>query len=317
MLGTSSAVLPTFDASAAHPVLEIARQALREYDRARLVAFFDGLPDQNARSFAYRHLGDFAAKGTDRFLAQSAEVETGACVARLLYARRLISIGWNIRGAARAKFVSREQFAGFHRQLASAEQVLYRVLLEDPSNASAWTASLFTALGLQMGQDEARRRYEQAVKADPHHFRAQVAYLQQLAPKWGGSWEALHRSAHEWMLEAPVGAPNAVAVVDAHLEHWLGLGRGLKALRYLRQTRVREEIYHAAERSVLHPDFDRQYEWVSVRSAFAMIFSLLRDQRAAAVQFRALGRYASKHPWQYLDNERFLHYRAKALAAAG
>lgn len=170
-----------------------------------------------------------------------------------------------------------------------------------------------------MGQDEARGRYEQAVEADPHHFRAQVQYLQQLAPKWGGSWEALHRSAHEWMLEAPAGAPNAVAVVAAHLEHWLGLGRGFKALRYLRQSRVREEIYHAAERSVLHPGFGKQYGWVSVCSAFAMTFSLLRDQRAAAVQFRALGRYASKHPWQYLNspNESFLRYRAKALAAAG
>ena len=315
---TSYGALPVFNESAAHPELEIARAALRERDWPRVLAFFDALPHQNARSFAYAHLGGFQAKGTDAFLAEAAQTESGSSVARTLYAQRLISRGWDIRGAARAKSVSPEQFAGFHRELAVAEQMLYRALLEDPGNASAWTVGLVTARGLQMSQDEARHRYEQAVKADPHHFRAQKQYLQKLAPKWSGSWQAMHGFAHDCMLQAPAGAPNGVFVVDAHLEHWLGIGRGFKGSRYLRQAQVREEIYQAAERSVMHPAFGKPYEWVLVRSTFAMIFSLLGDQRAAAQQFRALDRYASKHPWWYLDtpNESFLRRRAKALAAA-
>lgn len=319
MAGASYGVTFGFNESGAYPQLETARAALRELDWPQVEAFFDKLPDQNARSFVYQHLGTVESKGTDAFIAERARSERGSGIARTLYAHRLIHFGWNARGHLRAKSTSAAQFADFQRELASAEQILAHVVHDDDGNASAWAAGIATAYALQMSQAESLRRYQQAVKADPHHFRAQKHLIQKLAPKWGGSWEAMHDFARTCMLEAPKGKPNAVFVIDAHLEHWVGLGRGLKAQRYLRRAEVRDEIYQAAERSVQHPAFGKPYEWVLVRSTFAMVFSLLGDQQAAAQQFRALGRYASRHPWWYCNTpeESLQRRRAKALSAAG
>ena len=312
---TSMGSPPRFSRSAAHPDLQAIQSALMGHDWPRLADFFNGLPDQNTRSLAYRILADVNGKGTDEFLAKAARNETGSTVARTFYATSLIYRGWEARGGAWGKYVSRAQFASLHNYHRHAESVLVAATADDPGNASAWTAMLDTARGLQLGQAEARRRYEHAIMADPNHFRAQALLLGQLAPKWGGSWDAMHAFATECLHSCPDGGLSAALVVDGHLERWLGLKRGWSALRYLRQSRVREEIHLAAERSVLHKSFKKTYGWVPVHSSFAMALSLIGDYSAAAVHFRALGNYANRVPWAYLGNPttKFVEHRTRAL----
>jgi len=310
---------PRFSRLAAHPDLQAIQSALMGHDWPKLAEFFNGLPDQNTRSVAYRILADVRGKGTDEFLAKAAQSETGSTVARTFYATTLIYRGWEVRGAKWAKGVSSAQFASLHDYMRRAEGVLREAVADDPGNASAWTGLLDTARGLQMSQVEARRRYEQAIIADPNHFRAQGLLLQKLAPKWGGnSWDEMHAFATECLQSCPNGALGAVQVVDGHLERWLGLKRGWSASRYLRKAHVREEIHLAAERSVLHKSFTKTYGWVPVHSSFAMAFSLIGDYQAAAVHFRALGTYANRVPWLYLGNPAttFVKHRTRALQKA-
>ncbi|GAA1897419.1 hypothetical protein [Asanoa iriomotensis] len=60
-----------------------------------------------------------------------------------------------------------------------------------------WTARLTTARGLEMGQAEARRRYDRLAALDPHHLPGQRQLLQQLCAKWGWSLEDMHAFATE------------------------------------------------------------------------------------------------------------------------
>ncbi|MGC4857375.1 hypothetical protein ACLQ24_29425 [Micromonospora sp. DT4] len=140
--------------------------------------------------------------------------------------------------------------------------------------AAAWTERIIIARGLQLGQNEARRRYDRLAQQHPHHATAQAALLQQLCPKWSGDGDRAFAFARECAQAAPVGAPNAVLVVEAHLERWLDFDTDRERTAYVRSTPVAEEIMQAAQRSMLHPDFVDRPGWVWVRSSFALMFSL-------------------------------------------
>jgi hypothetical protein len=160
-----------------------------------------------------------------------------------------------------------------------------------------------------LGLNETRRRYSRVASIDPHHLPAQGSMLQQLCPKWGGTWDQVHTFSHEVMHSAPAGAPNAVLVVDGHLEQFLNAGRG-----YMRSAHVRADIVEAGRCSVLHPGFRREPGWVQVMNSFAMAFSLLGDRDAAAAMFTALGSHATEYPWAYQGDGIAAFRRSRALA---
>ena len=88
----------------------------------------------------------------------------------------------------------------------------------------------------------------------------------------------------------------------------------------MRTGPVLAELHEAAQRSIWHPQFRRDYGWVRVASGFAMIFGLIDDQRAAASAFALLGNLSADHPWEFLRGDiatNVRQRRARALAAAG
>jgi hypothetical protein len=203
--------------------------------------------------------------------------------------------------------------------LAQAEQILIDAAARDPLEASVWVNRLISARGLELGGSEVRRRYDQLARIDPHHLPGQQQVLQSWCPKWSGSWEQVHGFARECMLAAPEGSLNAVLVVEGHLERWLDAEGGDAGERYLNSAHARTEIYEAAHRSVWHPAFRRCYGWVGVQSTFAMAFSLIGDEPAAASQFAALGHLGTERPWDYLGDpgREIVKRRARAFAKAG
>lgn len=246
----------------------------------------------------------------DRVLDQARADDPADATAAAMLGFHRTAAGWRIRTDAGAEHVSRRRFARFHDKLREAEAILRDGLTHAPDDPALWTASLTTARGLQFGLIEARLRYQQLAGIDPHHLPAQSAMLQQLCPKWGGTWDQAHAFAGEAMRTAPAGAPNAVLVADAHLEHFSVAGR-----RYLRSPQVRDEIQEAARSSVLHPDFRRELGWVQVMNSFAMAFSLIGDRASAAAMFTAIGPYATRYPWSYQDDPVVAFRRARALAS--
>ncbi|MGW2211030.1 hypothetical protein [Streptomyces sp. NPDC001781] len=310
----SSLPPPDFEVASAFPEVAWLRQAAAAGDLEALWRYFHGLPHGTDRAFPVRIVSE--VDGVEHALRARIEAFPDDVLGLTLLGAREVEIGWAVRTAARAEHVDREQFAAFHAHLRTAEQYLIRATALDPAADAAWAARLNTARGLQLGQNEARRRYRQLAKHHPHHFTGQARLLQQLCPKWSGTWEDAHGFARECMLAAPEGALNGGLVAEVHLEHWLELDAGRERTEYLRRPHVHTELVESAGRSVAHPDFARGYGWVGVEGTYAALFSLMGDTARAAHHFRALGNLASEFPWSYLGKpaEAYVQHRDAALA---
>ncbi|MDT0465262.1 hypothetical protein [Streptomyces gibsoniae] len=308
--GPSEPVSDPFDAL---PELAPLRTAAEARDWAATEDFFSGIDSADDVSFAYRAFAD--VDGTEEYLEAAAGARPGDPLPSTLLAERYIRMGWDIRSGARAQHVSRDQFAGFHAWLRKAEQRLIEVCAEHPAYAPAWSARLLTARGLQLGQSEARRRYDRLSAHHPHHFRAQSQLLQQLSPKWGGSLEAMHGFAEECTSAAPGGSPVGILVAEAHVEHWLELS-GAAGAEYLRDVSVRNSLRQAARASVLHPDHRLGWYRIAGHSTFALAFSLGGHPKDAAPHFAALGDTVAESSWRYLADweSKFAKFRTAALA---
>ncbi len=245
-------------------------------DQAHYVYYFSKLPE------------------TERWLFDIGQREDQGTLAPLLLAARRIEVGWaGRRGSVQV----------FHSELAVAEQILAEITLVEPDNAAAWALLLKTARGLGFGLAEARHRYECVASLSPHNLTAQLDYLQQLCPKWGGSVELMHAFAHEAAAAAPAGGRHAELVAWAHLEQFFALDPRAQR-HYFRQLGVLEDIHAAARRSVLHPDYGGTQALLGY-STFALIYFLAGAHTAALEQFSRMGTTAIAYPWEhfYLDPE--------------
>jgi len=305
----------TADPAAAYPELVNLRSALYAHDWPAVRTLVDS-QEADARTRLISFGG--ATTAVRLFLQSRTEAEPTDTLAAGMLAACLVKEAWQVRSNARAQYVSREQFAEFHQLLRDAERLLIDAAAYEPADTAVWVQRLITARGLQLGQSEARRRYDRLAEHDPHHLAGQSQLLQQLCPKWGGSFEAMDSFARAEMLAAPEGAPNAVLVAEAHLEHLIDM-TGDERRRYLTGHRVHEEIGEAAARSVLHPAFRRTIGWVAVHNTFALMFSLIGDYAAASQQFAAVGNLVSDLPWRYFGDPVtvFQEHRTRAIKRGG
>ncbi|OAH14152.1 hypothetical protein [Streptomyces jeddahensis] len=169
---------PDFAIASAFPEAAWLEQAAAANDWAAVRQYVDGLPHGTNRSFAFGVLAD--VPDVEHPLRQFVAAVPTDVFALTLLGTREVRMGWDIRTSARAEHVSREQFAQFHAYLRRAEQLLIRATALDPSHDAAWAERLNTARGLQLGQNEARRRYDRLAAYHPSHFSGQSRLLQQL-----------------------------------------------------------------------------------------------------------------------------------------
>jgi hypothetical protein len=311
------------DPAAAYPEVKTLRARLVARDWAAVRQVLDAAGDPVARTMLIRFGADLDTTNTDgleAFLREIADNDPEDSAAAAMLAYHLIGIGWEIRSSYRAKYVSREQFASFHEWLRRAEKVLFEAIGRHPADPALWVARLKSARGLSLGLAETRRRYDRLAAIDKHHLPGQEDFLQHLCPKWSGSWELLHPWCREAMLAAPPGALQGGLVADGHIEHWLDLvqeGGRDTARAYLRDEGVHAELREAAERSLWHPDFQRNHGWVRVANYFALAFSVIGDQRAAGAVFTMLGDFGLEVPWIWLNRDAAgAYYASRATALA-
>ncbi|MFJ4875105.1 hypothetical protein ACIP93_07805 [Streptomyces sp. NPDC088745] len=305
---------PQFDPLVVSPPLARARHLTGARDWPGLVRYFAALDHPDEEAAACRTVG--GTHGSETFLRQVADLYPADPLPRVLLADRLISLGWEIRSGARAQHVTAAQFEQFHAHLRQAEQLLIAVCAQYPAYALAWYLRGITARGLELGQSEARRRYDRLAAHHPHHYPAQRQLLQQSCPKWGGSWEAAHGFAEACARAAPPGSQSPAVVAEAHFEHWSDLD-GAEATGYLRRPDVRDSLLNAAAASVLHPSFRPGFHGVTAHTYFAFAHSVAGRHAEAAPHFRALGNCADEHPWLFLPGRdaaaAFSKHRASAL----
>jgi hypothetical protein len=253
---------PDFDLAAAYPEVADVRAALAAGDWPALRASY-----LNAGWVGRSMLAGAVAESprVEAFLRAAHSQDPTDTVPATLLAAHLIAEGWAARTAHRAAQVSAAQFATLRQCLNRSEQLLIDVTARQPGDVTAWSLRLTTAMGLELGQAEARRRYDRAVADDPHNVTAQRRHLQQICPKWGGSFEQAHAFARQCVFAAPAAAHNGILIVDVHLERWLDLSDATQRKGYFAAPMVQEEIRAAAQRSAWHPEFARQAGWVQVQ----------------------------------------------------
>ncbi len=243
------------------------------------------------------------------FTAAIDAADDGTPLARTLRAVRYIDVGWSIRTRYRAEHVSASQFAQFHEWLRQAERILFDVCAEHPGYVPAWDARITTARGLELGHGEARRRYDRLAALDPGVFAAQRMFLQQILPKWGGSWEDASRFAEECAAGAAPGGLGPAVVVDYAVERWLG---GDKMVPPAMVDRIRG----AAAATVLHPAHVRTAATATAHTNFALFFMIAKRPADAWPHFEALGDRPAQGLWDYYDAHPEARYKAHCAAAA-
>lgn len=311
MPATPAALLPrpTEDLAAAFPDLARLRGAVERRDWAAVETFFSELHEPDDRAAAALVVGKSAASLD--FLRGIASVPSAPGLARVLFADGLIGRGWAIRTGHRAANVSREQFADFHDCLRRAERLLIDATADDPSDALAWYLRLMTARGLQLGRAEARRRYDRLAEHHPHFYAAQAQLLQQLCPKWSGSWELAHAFARECRTDAPPGGLGAAITAEAYLEHWLELPAG-QDRTFLSLPDSVAELRSAAALLVDAPVLGRGYHRPTAHGGFAFLFGELRRPADAKPHFAVLARCpslgGSSLPWARLSGGALTSY---------
>lgn len=313
MSQTTPAIRAELDLCVNIPPLAGLKAAVLNNDWSTTEAYFGSLDHEDDRAVASGVVIGIGA--SEPFLEQVVAQHPESALARTLLAGRYIITGWDIRSAARAKDVSRDQFRQFHDWLRRAERLLIDVCAEHPTYAMAWANRLITARGLELGHSEARRRYDRLAEHHPHHIYGQILLLQQLCPKWGGSWEAAHGFARACLESAPAGSHAGRLVAEVHAEHWLDRAQDGDT-GYLKSAEVRDELLAAAAVSVQHPDYRPGFHWVTDHNEFAGVLSMGGHHREAAPFFRALGNKAAESPWQYFGDPaaQFTKHRKTALA---
>jgi hypothetical protein len=225
-----------------------------------------------------------------------------------LRARHHVIAAWRFRGSARASQVSADQFEKFFAELHVAERLLVELCARHPSYAPAWETRLMTARGLELGPHEARRRYDRHAALAPHHYLVQSLYLQQVLPKWGGSWDAAEAFVAECAQDAPLGSPSRGLVTDVMIERWVDDGEVLADDAHVANLR------RVARETVLHEDAISGPAADALHARLALLYYLADRLDDAEEHFRALGTRPSDAGWVYLESPAWRYELARAQA---
>jgi hypothetical protein len=220
-------------------------------------------------------------------------------LAQLVRGCHAVDWAWAARGHFEAKYTAREQFDLFFERLRLAESYLYEAAERNPDDACAWVFLLHTARGLQLGLDDARFRFEQAVGRHPDNLGAHDSMMQMLCEKWHGSHDQMFAFARRSAAASPVGSMIPSLVALAHLELMIELP-GNQRFEYMRRPDVIADLRAAAGHSIWHPAAEFRPGWPQPLNTFAMAFTMSSDRQAAASVFQRLGDLATDHPWGYL-----------------
>jgi hypothetical protein len=210
--------------------------------------------------------------------------EPGSALARMVKARHLVHQAWHARSSEQIKDVSFARFDRFQALLEQSWRVSGEALELDPEEASIYALMIDCGKGLQVGLDTITDLYEDAQSRRPWQQMAHHSMLQALAKKWSGSDEQMFDFARSRSAAAPEGSLVHGLIPVAHVEVWLYVGD-----RYWSNSRVRDEVLQAAERSIDSPQSSANPWLARVRSDFAFVLWQVGEHERARREFEQLG----------------------------
>jgi hypothetical protein len=226
---------------------------------------------------------------------------------------------WQARGVGRGSTVAEDAWAIFHARLVDADRDLARAAAMDAEDPTPHARSLWTAIGLELGQPELRRRFGEVARRHRWHLFAHTSMIQGLAAKWAGSNQLMFEFARSASAQAPDGHGVHRVIPLAHLEQWLNLPRESadgkdRQSRYFQAEPVKDEIRRAADRSIRSPGYVAGKATPLDRNIFAMCFWLMHDYEAQLEQMRLIGPLIQASPWHYQGDPGWAYERARTTA---
>lgn len=278
-------------------------------------ALITPVEDQDLRAFYVGVLADRG--GPQPWIGRWLTAQPQSALPHLVRGAHAVHWAWEARGSGAASTVSQEQFAAFFQRLEVAEDSLEEAVRIDPGDATAWAELINTAIGRQLGVDEAERRFQEVVARHRWHRSAHARMLQRKCAKWGGSDELALEFARSTVEQMPAGCTLGSMVAVAHFEAALRADGATED--YLGRPEVLAEVHAAADKSVRHPRFRRIPGHQTADGWFALVFQLAGDHPAAAERFDAIGDLPTELPWGYYRDaaRAYARCRTRAYRAAG
>ncbi|MFJ9350789.1 hypothetical protein [Streptomyces sp. NPDC101237] len=230
--------------------------------------------------------------------------------ALLISGARHVSWGWEARTRASAADVTREQWRVFQERLAVAEEQLLEAAELRPEWVTPWRRLLTSGRGISLGRSVNEVRLDAALRRDPLDLETHIEWVSYLQPRWSGAPGEALAFARAAFAEAPDGHRLGCVLAVAHIEDWVESDRD----DCLVTPEIQDELLEAAERSVLHPDYERRPGWQQDFNAFAMALSLASERIALPTVFRELGGALTEWPWRYTAEPEKLYARARRSA---
>lgn len=280
-------VLSAARSGAWEPAAELLAQTRVDRDWERRGQYSAGLAE-----LALHHTGWFD---------EWRRVRSGDPDVALVAAELEIDRAWEIRTAARARPVSREQFQAFRTVLRDAIPVLRTAADLNPGDPVPWRVLIAHAMGLGAPRDVYDEYLARGRAADPLHMGLHARAVQYLAQKWYGSHAEMFAFAESAAAAAPEGSPlrglPLHAVTEYALEHEAGIGKGPVAW-----SRIEGLVEAGLELSARFEPGDRRAAGFRNHLALALIRSG-REAEALEV-FRCIATDACTFPWAYMGDPR-------------
>jgi hypothetical protein len=298
---------PEIDPCQGDPAARFLRAALERRDWPTARDFLSSITDRDDHAFYLSICGDVA--GVQDWIPRWVAAEPRSTLPRLVQGVHAVYWAWEARGAAYADQTPQSRLQLFFHRVVFADNCLDEVAQRDPHDTTARAFLLNSGIGRQVDINEQGRRFTEVVRRHPHHKWAHGAMQQYLCAKWHGSHEQMFAFARQAARNAPAGSPLHGAIAEAHLEKYVDLGRAGASAGYLEQPEVTAELMAAAERSVLHPAYERRPGWPRLHNTFAFVLHRADQYQEAYRLYQEIGDdHITEHPWDYWNPERPLDY---------
>jgi hypothetical protein len=302
----------------------VAHRFLAELTQGRWQEFHDFLDGVRNWDDRNGYVINLCAGLDDRpeWIEQWKAARPGSSLPYLFSGTHLIKWAWQARGSGRAGSVAEDAWAVFYARLVDADRDLARAAGLDDADPTPYARSIPVAMGLGLGLDERRSRFEQAVRRHRWHTGAHVDMIQALARKWGGSHEAMFEFARTTTsAQAPDGHSVHRVVALAHLEGYIDLPKKAEDRQqtravYFQRPDVRAEVFQAADRSIRSLAYEPSRSTPMDRNTFAMCFHMMHEYHAQLQQMNLIGAQVTASPWHYLGKPGKIWERARTIALA-
>jgi hypothetical protein len=238
--------------------------------------------------------------------------------ARLMWGASAVQLAWKVRSGLAPQYVSSDQMKGFHDWLNHAQEQLNAAATMDPDDSAPWVALLWCGVGLEIPIDDARARWDNAMRRNPQTELSALAFTTHLGPRWNGESDLMWTFIRELVGHEPEGSPRWSLVPHGHMEQWVSErmrgGSAVHPSRYWEQAEVQRDIKDAHAKYLGSPAKRRSYLEPQFRELFAGCFYLMGARDLLRKELEQIGPGIQGLPWGYLGSALVAYQSAREAA---